>query len=357
MSGVSQGGSGLTGIAGDLDGQSFSLGTASKDQRVNKEALLKMTRNKRQTANKTPGGQPPNPKEKSSPLGSKPANVTFQRSGTNDEEQFSRTKESSDLNETKDQRPSTPPNRATAFEDFKQTRGSTLNKIFNENKEILASKKKLFTDLARRVNETKAEIDKTRTDAEKKQNERMTMGEFLNENGETIIDEEEYELIAHLQELKGNYRTDFEQWKSLKTEISYCQNLVNQCQSRLLQEFDIWYNECYLNGTAGNPTTALQDDSFPSAKSNPEYQFYDDAAERFERMQKELLLSNLDSMPFRQAQMRTNRRHVFNAATTQGSWKHAPAATVMMHTDLSSSASSRQGQTLLPAIRQKTLVG
>lgn len=73
-------------------------------------------------------------------------------------------------------------------------------------------------------------------------------------------------------------------------------------------EFDIWYNECYLNGTAGNPTTALQDDSFPSAKSNPEYQFYDDAAERFERMQKELLLSNLDSMPFRQAQMRTNRR-------------------------------------------------
>ena len=52
-----------------------------------------------------------------------------------------------------------------------------MNKIFNENKEILASKKKLFTDLARRVNETKAEIDKTRTDAEKKQNERMTMGE------------------------------------------------------------------------------------------------------------------------------------------------------------------------------------
>lgn len=51
-----------------------------------------------------------------------------------------------------------------------------------------------------------------------------------------------------------------------------------------------------------------QDDSLPSAKSNSEYQFYDDAAERFERMQKELLLSNLDSMPFRQAQMRTNRR-------------------------------------------------
>ncbi len=54
MSGVSQGASGN---AGELDGQGFSIGTASKDQRANKEALLKMTRNKRQAANKTPSGQ------------------------------------------------------------------------------------------------------------------------------------------------------------------------------------------------------------------------------------------------------------------------------------------------------------
>lgn len=57
----------------------------------------------------------------------------------------------------------------------------------------------------------------------------------MNEIGEPIIDEEEYELIAKLQELKGNYRTDYDQWKNLKSEINYCQNLVNQCQNRLLQ--------------------------------------------------------------------------------------------------------------------------
>ena len=72
-------------------------------------------------------------------------------------------------------------------------------------------------------------------------------------------------------------------------------------------EFDIWYNECYLNGVHPPPSTS-NEDLLPSAKNTSEYQFYDDAAERFERMQKELLLSNLDSMPFRQAQMRTNRR-------------------------------------------------
>ena len=59
-------------------------------------------------------------------------------------------------------------------------------------------------------------------------------------------------------------------------------------------------------------------------------------------MQKELLLSDLDSMPFRQAQTRTNRRvsdhnssfsicilsfqHVFDTATNQGSWKQAPSS-------------------------------
>ncbi len=61
------------------------------------------------------------------------------------------------------------------------------------------------------------------------------IGEFLNGNGETIIDEEEYELIAKLQDLKGAYRTDYDQWKDLKSEMTYCQNLVNQCQNRLLQ--------------------------------------------------------------------------------------------------------------------------
>ena len=39
-----------------------------------------------------------------------------------------------------------------------------------------------------------------------------------------------------------------------------------------------------------------------------EHRPYDASADRFEHMQKELLLSNLDSMPFRQAQTRTNPR-------------------------------------------------
>jgi hypothetical protein len=51
-----------------------------------------------------------------------------------------------------------------------------LNKIYLENREIMATKKKQFGELARRVNQTKTEIDKTRIDAERKKNERLTMG-------------------------------------------------------------------------------------------------------------------------------------------------------------------------------------
>ena len=63
-----------------------------------------------------------------------------------------------------------------------------------------------------------------------------------------------------------------------------------------------------MAGNSNNP--GVLDDYSSSNKTNPnnDYRLYDDAAERFERMQKELLLSDLDSMPFRQAQMRTNRR-------------------------------------------------
>lgn len=72
-------------------------------------------------------------------------------------------------------------------------------------------------------------------EVERKRAERMTMGDFVSETGETIIDEEEFALIKRLQDLKGRYRDDFDRWRELKAEIVYCQNLVEQCRQRLIQ--------------------------------------------------------------------------------------------------------------------------
>ena len=114
-------------------------------------------------------------------------------------------------------------------------RGNEINRIWNENKDILTSKRRQYSDLAHRINETKTHIDNTRLEVERKRTERVTMGEFISEMGETIIDEEEFALIKRLQDLKGRYRDDFDRWRELKAEIDYCQNLVEQCRQRLIQ--------------------------------------------------------------------------------------------------------------------------
>lgn len=144
-------------------------------------------------------------------------------------------------------RPSTPPPKAIAFEEFKRERGSEINRILLENKEILNAKRKQYSDAAHLINDTKGRIDQTRIEVERKRTDRMTLGEFVNEFGETIIDEEEFSLIKQLQDLKVKYRIDYERYKELKAEVTYCQNAVEQSRQRLIQEFDTWYNETYLN--------------------------------------------------------------------------------------------------------------
>lgn len=115
-------------------------------------------------------------KGRSPPPGVKSTSTGLQRGATAEDEQFSRVKEPSDMYDTKDHLSSAPPGRAGAFEEFKQTRGANLNKIYTENKELMMAKKKQFAELARRVNQTKADIDKTRINAERKKNERLNMG-------------------------------------------------------------------------------------------------------------------------------------------------------------------------------------
>ena len=129
----------------------------------------------------------------------------------------------------------TPPPKNVAFEEFKTERGNEINRIWNENKEILGDKRRQYSERAHKINDTQLKIDQTRAQVERKRTERMAMGEFVSEMGETVIDEEEFALIKRLQDLKGSYRDDFEKWRELKAEIVYCQNLVEQCRQRLIQ--------------------------------------------------------------------------------------------------------------------------
>ena len=44
--------------------------------------------------------------------------------------------------------------------------------------DILTSKRRQYSDLAHRINETKAQIDRTRVEVERKRTERLTMGKL-----------------------------------------------------------------------------------------------------------------------------------------------------------------------------------
>ena len=58
---------------------------------------------------------------------------------------------------------------------------------------------------------------------------------MYNEEGDIIISEEEYIVIRRLKELKAAYRTDYDELKQLKSEVQYCQRLVDQSRQRLIQ--------------------------------------------------------------------------------------------------------------------------
>nr|XP_014340895.1 PREDICTED: kinesin-like protein KIF9 [Latimeria chalumnae] len=214
-------------------------------------------------------------------------------------------------------RPSSPPNKAVAFEEFKIERGCEISRILQENKSILSEKKRTVKELSLRINNVKQEIDVAKQELEGKRQEREEQGEYMND-GEVVIDEEEFELIVKLKDLKSRYRSDYDTLRDLKSEILYCQQLVEQCRYRLLTEFEIWYNESFLipediqaNLKGGG---SLRPGLIPV---NRVLALEEDDHERFECLQQELLMENPDSVSFYNAKMKIEQRHIYDKAVSQ----------------------------------------
>ncbi|XP_052552925.1 kinesin-like protein KIF9 isoform X2 [Tympanuchus pallidicinctus] len=144
------------------------------------------------------------------------------------------------------QRPSSPPLRAVAFEQFKEECGSEINRIFKENKSILLARRKRSSTVARRINIIKQEMEDIKKALEAQKQERSQQGEYVDEKGRLIIDEKEFLLIMKLKDLKEEYRCSYAELQDLKAEIQYCQHLVDRCRNKLISEFEIWYSESFL---------------------------------------------------------------------------------------------------------------
>ncbi|XP_056661173.1 kinesin-like protein KIF9 isoform X3 [Monodelphis domestica] len=240
-------------MVGDTDGQGFGLGLAPFTSKVMKKTKVKKPfKDFGALLKKETPGSPGSVKDgesvstsKTQLLSSKEVDVKDVPSRDREASSSEPIQSESPKEETRPTRPSTPPPKPSAFEEFKNERGSEINRIFKQNKTILNDRRKKASEAAQRINSIKREIDSTKEALNVQKTFREEQGEYENK-GLMIIDEEEFLLILKLKELKKQYRGEYQDLRDLKAEIQYCQHLVDQCRQRLLSEFDIWYNESFL---------------------------------------------------------------------------------------------------------------
>ena len=218
---------------------------------------------------------------------------------------------------------SPPLDKNEAFEEFKRGRGQEIQKILTENKEVLVKKKRSYTEIAKKVNTLKAEIDKSRVRLEQLKAEREAEGfaapvdEQPADEEEIVITEDEFVEIRKLHDLKQKYRTTYDELSSVKSKISYCQHLIDQCRQRLLREFQQWYSDTYgvnlsLVNTGLEQSTEREDrresGSEMAMTGGASFVVDEDEGERFERRQRELLMENPEQYSFAKARQRADHR-------------------------------------------------
>ncbi|NXW81937.1 KIF9 protein, partial [Alopecoenas beccarii] len=209
------------------------------------------------------------------------------------------------------QRPRSPPPRPVAFEQFKEESGSEINRIFKENKRILLARKKRSSVVVQTINFIRREMESVRKALEAQQQERWQQGEYVDEKGQLIVDEELL-LIMKLEDLKEQYRSACAELQDLRAEIQDCQQLVNQCRNKLISEFEIWYSESFLIPKdvqeALKPGGNIRPGMIPI---NRVMCLEEDVQERFERLQEATLPGCPASASFYKAKMKTDQKHAY----------------------------------------------
>ncbi|XP_032503872.1 kinesin-like protein KIF9 isoform X3 [Phocoena sinus] len=305
-------------LVGEPDGQGFGLGVApfstrpgkkSKSKKMFKEQLSSLAR--KEGASSPVSGKDLDASTSKIQLtpSSKDGDVKDMLLQDRETSSIEPLASESPKEELRPPRPSTPPTKPVAFEDFKNERGSEINRIFKENKSILNERRKRASETTKRINAIKREIDMTKEALNFHKSLREKQGEYENK-GLMIIDEEEFLLILKLKDLKKQYRTEYQDLQDLRAEIQYCQHLVDQCRHRLLMEFDIWYNESFFVPedlqAALKPGGSIRPGMMPLSRI---VSLGEDDQDRFSRLQQTMLPEGPDSVSFYNAKVKTEQKH------------------------------------------------
>ncbi|XP_039084181.1 kinesin-like protein KIF9 isoform X4 [Hyaena hyaena] len=305
-------------LVGEPDGQGFGLGVTPFSAKPGKKSKSKKTFREQLSSLARKEGA-------SSPVSGKELDVSMSKTQMTPsskegdvKDMIMRERETSSIEplpsdspkeELRPPRPSTPPPKPVAFEDFKNERGSEINRIFKENKSILNERRKRASETTQRINAIKREMDVTKEALNFQKSLREKQGEYENK-GLMIIDEEEFLLILKLKDLKKQYRAEYQDLRDLRAEIQYCQHLVDQCRHRLLTEFDIWYNESFFIPEdlqmALKPGGNIRPGMVPVSRL---MSLGEDDQDKFSQLQHMLLPEGPDSISFYNAKAKTEQKH------------------------------------------------
>lgn len=195
----------------------------------------------------------------------------------------------------------------------------------------MREKKREAKNLSQAINETKNEIDSAKivlnTISESKDFQQETTF-----TGELILDENEFESMCKLSSLKKTYREKYEQLQNTRSDIVYCENLVKQCRKKMMLDFETWYSASFR---VKDPDVG--DSVSVKSATKATFQPKEDDGEKFDKIQKQLLMNNPESVAFYNARIQTERRRLYGNSlekrpgSVTSSIRNAPPKTMIIH--------------------------
>eukprot|EP00946_MAST-07B_sp_MAST-7B-sp1_P005220 g5220.t1 len=145
-----------------------------------------------------------------------------------------------------------PETRPEAFALFKQSDGYELNEALRKEKRAMKALQRGSRTVRATLNQHKSQIDALQAEIETKRKAQSSLEMNKTEDGEEIIDEEEFRLLSELQRTKRAYRSLFSEHKDIAIKLSAADRSVRAARTALVDQFDRWFavatGEALLDG-------------------------------------------------------------------------------------------------------------
>lgn len=200
-----------------------------------------------------------------------------------------------------------------SLDDFIRTDGARLHEELLNSKKALKEMKAKNKECSQAVNAAKQQIDTLQEELDLKKAERIALFKssgFHMSNDNEIIDEDEYNLMKELKEVKRTYKNRYEQLTKLKSVLNSLVEDAENKRNTFANEFAAWsagFGGGSNHGNMSGIERNTSDDAMPDQL---------DDQEAFEKLEMErVILQDPDSLAFFNAQ-KTRRAHVTQNGST-----------------------------------------